>query len=74
MFVGAIDAKEGAIRRRLYVIVLRTGGSVANRRRRPWQGLIPAPHLIENVSSVGELLHAGALKGQVARLLHSHKD
>lgn len=30
--------------------------------------------LFENASSMGELLQAGALKGQIARFLHSHKD
>ena len=30
--------------------------------------------LFDNASSVGELLQAGALKGQIARFLHKHKD
>jgi hypothetical protein len=30
--------------------------------------------LFENASSVAELPHAGALKGQIARFLHRHKD
>ena len=30
--------------------------------------------LFDNASCVGELLQAGALKGQIARFLHKHKD
>jgi hypothetical protein len=30
--------------------------------------------LFDNASSVGELLQVGALKGQIARFLHKHKD
>jgi hypothetical protein len=30
--------------------------------------------LFDNASSVGELLQAGTLKGQIARFLHKHKD
>jgi hypothetical protein len=30
--------------------------------------------LFDSASSVGELLQAGALKGQIARFLHKHKD
>jgi hypothetical protein len=30
--------------------------------------------LFDTASSVGELLQAGALKGQIARFLHKHKD
>jgi hypothetical protein len=30
--------------------------------------------LFDNASSVGDLLEAGALKGQIARFLHKHKD
>jgi hypothetical protein len=30
--------------------------------------------LFENASSVGDLLETGALKGQIARFLHKHKD
>jgi hypothetical protein len=30
--------------------------------------------LFDNASSVGELLQSGALKGQIARFLHKHKD
>ena len=30
--------------------------------------------LFDNASSVGDLLQTGALKGQIARFLHKHKD
>jgi hypothetical protein len=30
--------------------------------------------LFDNASAVGELLEAGALKGQIARFVHKHKD
>jgi len=30
--------------------------------------------LFDNASSVGDLLQAGALKGQIARFLHKRKD
>jgi len=30
--------------------------------------------LFDNASSVGDILEAGAVKGQIARFLHNHKD
>jgi hypothetical protein len=30
--------------------------------------------LFDDASSVGALLQAGAVKGQIARFLHNHKD
>jgi hypothetical protein len=57
--------EEDRILRRLGEAVIMCWNTIPTKLRR---------ELFDNASSVGELLEAGALKGQIARFLHKHKD
>jgi hypothetical protein len=73
---GDTSAKDGApmlsfadeedrILRRLGAAVIMRWNTIPTKLQR---------ELFDNASSVGDLLQTGALKGQIARFLHKHKD
>ena len=57
--------EEDRILRRLGAAVIMRWNAIPTKLQR---------ELFDNASSVGELLQTGALKGQIARFLHKHKD
>jgi hypothetical protein len=59
------DIKEDRILRCLGAAVIMRWNTIPTKLQR---------ELFDNASSVGELLQVGALKGQIARFLHKHKD
>jgi hypothetical protein len=59
------DDEEGRILRCLGAAVILRWNTIPTKLQK---------ELFEDASSMGELLQADALKGQIARLLHKHKD
>jgi hypothetical protein len=62
---GTLAEDEERILRRLGAAVIMQWNTLPTKLQK---------ELFENASAVGDLLQTGALKGQIARFLHNHKD